>query len=103
MKRHLFTTDVIRHALDMRNDDICVLDGCGERRDSAMHESRFAEQRQRVTSSEDLVCVRRSDLVEIVDFLRDDCRFDHEGYCQAHTLSDDCPVPRLRFALEKNA
>lgn len=37
MDRHLFTTDVLRHAHDMRNDDICVLPECGERRDDPVH------------------------------------------------------------------
>lgn len=37
MSKHLFTTNVLQHAHDMRADDVCVKDGCGQRRDADVH------------------------------------------------------------------
>lgn len=39
--QHVFVTDVIRHAHDVRTDDVCV--ECGERRDSKRHVTGYVE------------------------------------------------------------
>lgn len=46
-EQHIFTTDVIRHALDVRKDDVCVRPDCGKRRDDPVHVTRYAEPRKK--------------------------------------------------------
>lgn len=42
---------------------------------------------------------KRDDLInEFIDYLGDECRFDHHGYCQEHRLEkfDECFVARAK-------
>jgi hypothetical protein len=45
------------------------------------------------------VQVLRSDVERLVGYFGEECDLDHNGLCQAHTVSADCFVPRLRAAL----
>jgi hypothetical protein len=48
-----------------------------------------------------MVLVPRDALNDLSEYLEDDCRFDHHGYCQAHSLQekDDCFMGKIRKAM----
>lgn len=49
--------------------------------------------------SAEYVAVLRSDVERLSDYFDGECDLDHNGLCQAHTVSADCFVPRLWAAL----
>jgi hypothetical protein len=48
---------------------------------------------------EDLIEVQRWALQSAVDYVGETCRYDHHGYCQEHSLEEECYVKEITKAL----
>ena len=41
-------------------------------------------------------------IMDSLSFFGQDCYYDHHGYCQAHWLSEDCPVSDAMKIVEEH-
>ena len=85
-RRHPFSMAEGRHRCTPRPCDAC-----------AMLDVYDSEQRR---TFEEITALRLA-LGDMLDVEDEPCRFDHEGYCQAHRVSKPCVVAAAREVLER--